>query len=136
MRENTGSTSLTIPNAGKIRMYTSGCPKIQNRCCHSNGSAPASTVKNVASKLRCNVNNTSATVMTGMANNSKKLVTMIIQLNVGTRIIDMPLVRMLRTVTIRLMAPVREAMPVICKPSATGRCRWSGRRQHSSWGRT
>ena len=39
-------------------------------------------------------------------------------MNVGTRIIDMPLVRMLRMVTMRLMAPVSEAMPVICRPSA------------------
>ena len=29
----------------------------------------------------------------------------------------MPLVRMLSTVTIRLIAPVSEAMPVICRPS-------------------
>ena len=60
-------------------MYTSGWPKIQNRCCHSNGSAPAATEKNVAPKLRWNVSRTSATVMTGMANSSRNLVTRIIQ---------------------------------------------------------
>ena len=45
-RLNTGSTSLTMPKLGKMRMYTSGCPNIQNKCCQSNGSAPASTLKN------------------------------------------------------------------------------------------
>ncbi len=30
-----------------MRMYTSGWPKIQNRCCHKSGSAPALTSKNV-----------------------------------------------------------------------------------------
>jgi hypothetical protein len=27
--------------AGSSMMYTSGCPKIQNRCCHSSGLPPA-----------------------------------------------------------------------------------------------
>ncbi len=99
-------------------MYTSGCPKIQNRCCQSSGSAPADIEKNVASKLRCIVSSTRATVMTGMANNNRNWVTMIIQVSVGTRMIVMPLVRMLMIVTIRLIAPTSEAMPVICRPSA------------------
>ena len=41
-REKTGSTSDTMPNAGKTRMYTSGWPKIQKRCCHITGSPPPS----------------------------------------------------------------------------------------------
>ena len=40
LRENTGTTSLRIPNAGRIRMYTSGWPKNQNRCCQMMGSPP------------------------------------------------------------------------------------------------
>ena len=60
-----------MPNDGKIRMYTSGCPKIQNKCCHNSGSAPDATSKNVASKERWNVSRKSATVMTGIANNSR-----------------------------------------------------------------
>src|SRR2546430_4134726 len=31
----------TIPNPGRIAMYTSGCPKNQNRCCHNSGEPPA-----------------------------------------------------------------------------------------------
>ena len=99
-------------------MYTSGCPKIQKRCCHSNGSAPSATEKNFALKLRWNVSNTNATVMTGMANTMRNWVTSVIQVSVGTRIMLMPLVRMLRMVTMRLMAPTSEAMPVIWRPSA------------------
>src|SRR5213594_3206659 len=34
LRENTGRISDAIPMAGRMRMYTSGCPKYQNRCCH------------------------------------------------------------------------------------------------------
>ena len=43
-RENVGSTSDTSPNAGRMRMYTSGCPNTQNKCCQSSGSAPLATV--------------------------------------------------------------------------------------------
>ena len=84
-------------------MYTSGCPKIQNRCCHNSGSAPADTVKNVASNVRWNISRNSATVITGMANNNRNWMTRIIHVNTGMRISDMPLVRMLRAVTMRLI---------------------------------
>ena len=116
--ENTGSTSLTMPNDGSTRMYTSGWPKIQNRCCHSSGSAPASTEKNVASNWRWKMSSTSATVITGMANSSRNWMTRIIQVNTGMRISDMPLVRMFNAVTIRLMAPDCDATPVIIRPIA------------------
>src|SRR5580698_3918564 len=31
------STCVTMPMAGRIAMYTSGCPKNQNMCCQSSG---------------------------------------------------------------------------------------------------
>ena len=37
-RLNTGNTSVTMPKNGSAMMYTSGCPKNQNKCCQS--SAP------------------------------------------------------------------------------------------------
>ena len=40
LRENTGMTSEMMPNAGRIRMYTSGWPKNQKRCCQRIGSPP------------------------------------------------------------------------------------------------
>ncbi len=40
LREKTGTTSLRMPNAGRMRMYTSGWPKNQKRCCQMMGSPP------------------------------------------------------------------------------------------------
>ena len=56
--------------------------------------------------------------MTGMANTSRNWMTSTIHVKIGMRNSDMPGARMLSTVTIRLMAPVSEAMPVICRPRA------------------
>ena len=47
--------SDTMPKAGRIMMYTSGCPKIQNRCSHSSGSAPCCTLKKLAPNSRSNI---------------------------------------------------------------------------------
>jgi hypothetical protein len=109
-------TSEMIPNAGRMRMYTSGWPKIQNRCCHRSGSAPASTLKKLAPYSRSNMSRNSATVMTGMAKSSRNCATSDIHTKIGMRMRVMPGARMLRHVTIRLMAPSREAMPAICRP--------------------
>ena len=110
--------SDTIPNEGKIRMYTSGWPNIQNRCCHNSGSAPAATLKKLAPHSRSNINKNRATVITGRANSSRNWVMSSIQVSTGIRKKPMPLVRMFNTVTIRLMALTSDAMPVICKPTA------------------
>ena len=40
LREKTGTTSLIMPKAGRMRMYTSGWPKNQKRCCQMMGSPP------------------------------------------------------------------------------------------------
>jgi len=45
-------------------------------------------------------------------------VTRLIQVKTGIFMSVMPGARMLRQVTMRLMAPVSEAMPVICRPSS------------------
>ena len=37
------TTSATIPIAGRISTYTSGCARNQNRCCHSSGLPPPLT---------------------------------------------------------------------------------------------
>ena len=60
-----------MPIAGKIRMYTSGCPNNQNRCCHSTGSPPAAALKKFVSESRSNISWNSATVMTGIAKTSR-----------------------------------------------------------------
>ena len=53
-----------------------------------------------------------------MANTSSSWVTNAIHVNTGIFISVMPGARRLSTVTIRLMAPTSEAMPVICRPMA------------------
>ena len=118
LRLNTGMTSDMMPNAGRMRMYTSGWPKIQNKCCHSSGSAPAATLKKLAPKSRPKVSRNSATVITGMANSSRNCTTSSIQVSTGMRQRVIPGVRMLSTVVIRLMALTSEAIPVICRPKA------------------
>ena len=57
-------------------------------------------------------------MITGMANNSRNWTTRIIQVNTGILNRVMPGARMLSTVTIRFMADIREAMPVIWRPRA------------------
>ena len=50
--ENVGRISDTMPIAGRMRMYTSGCPNTQKRCCHRTGSPPLATLKKFIPKLR------------------------------------------------------------------------------------
>ena len=118
LRLKTGMTSDMMPKAGRMRMYTSGCPKIQKRCCHSSGSAPAATLKKLASNSRSKLSRNSATVITGMANSSRNCTTSSIQVSTGMRNRVMPGARMLSTVVMRLMALTSEAMPAICRPRA------------------
>ena len=99
-------------------MYTSGWPKIQNRCCHNSGSAPASGLKNWAPKRRSKISRNNATVITGNANSSRNWVISSIQVRTGIRIRVMPGARRLRQVTIRFIADTSEAMPRICSPIA------------------
>src|SRR6202048_5574337 len=40
LRELFARISATIPNAGRINTYTSGCPRNQNKCCHNSGLPP------------------------------------------------------------------------------------------------
>ena len=61
-----------------------------------------------------------------MANTRRNCTTRIIQVKIGIFIKVMPGARMLRTVTIRLSAPVSEAMPVICRPSDQKSTPWLG----------
>lgn len=41
-----------IPNPGKMRIYTSGCPKNQNRCWYKIGSPPPAGSKKVVFRFR------------------------------------------------------------------------------------
>jgi hypothetical protein len=47
-----GMISVAIPNAGTMRMYTSGWPKNQNRCCQSSVEPPRSASKKCVPTVR------------------------------------------------------------------------------------
>ncbi len=118
LRLKTGITSDTIPKLGRTMMYTSGWPKIQNRCSHRNGSPPLDASKKWQPNSRSNISRNSATVMTGRANTSRNCTMKVIQVNTGIFIRVMPGARMLSTVTVRLIAETVEAMPMISRPTA------------------
>ena len=103
---------------GRIRMYTSGWPKIQNRFWYMSGSPPAAALKKFVWKLRSMKTMISAAVTGGIANSVRNAITSIIHTNTGMRIIVMPGARMLRIVTKKLTAVATEPMPSMIKPTA------------------
>ncbi len=85
-------------------MYTSGCPKIQKRCCQRSGSPPPDGTKKWVPKNRSNMSRISATVITGKASSSRTWVMKLIHTNIGIRISFMPGARRLMIVTKKLTA--------------------------------
>lgn len=74
-----------IPKAGITSMYTSGCPKNQNRCWNNMGSPPPAGSKNVVLKFRSVNNIVIPPARTGRASTSKNAVKKIAQINSGVR---------------------------------------------------
>src|SRR6202158_3005113 len=100
-----------MPNAGRIRMYTSGWPKNQNRCWNSTGSPPPSAEKKVVPKLRSVKSMVMAPASTGSDSNSRNTVTRIDHTNSGILCRVMPGARMLKIVVMKLMAPRIDEAP-------------------------
>lgn len=103
-----------IPNAGRIRIYTSGCPKNQNKCIYKTGSPPPAGSKNEVLKFRSVSNIVIAAANTGSDSKSRITVTKIAHANRGTRSIITPLCRILKVVDIKLIAPRIEEIPAKC----------------------
>src|SRR5579864_5212408 len=103
-----------MPKPGRIRMYTSGWPKNQNRCWNSTGSPPPSAEKKVVPKLRSVKSMMMAPASTGSDNSSRNTVTRIDQTNSGILCRVMPGARMLKIVVMKLMAPRIEDAPAKC----------------------
>jgi hypothetical protein len=106
---------LIIPNPGMIKIYTSGCPKNQNKCWNKIGSPPPATSKNEVLKfLSVNIivippantgndnNNNTAVITTAHPNNANlcKLI---------------PGVLILAIVVIKFTAPNKLLTPDKCK---------------------
>ena len=57
---------LTMPKAGRIMMYTSGCPKNQKMCWNITGSPPPEAVKKLVAKYLSVSSMVTAPASTGM----------------------------------------------------------------------
>lgn len=100
-----------IPNPGKIKIYTSGCPKNQNRCWKRIGSPPPVGSKKVVFMFRSVSNIVIAPARTGKDRSSKIVVRKIDQTNKGSRSIVIPGLRIFIIVVIKLMDAIIEDAP-------------------------
>jgi hypothetical protein len=100
-----------IPNPGKIRMYTSGCPKNQKRCWYRIGSPPPAGSKKDVFKFRSVKSIVIAPANTGKDKSNKRAVITTDQTNNGIRSNVIPGERMLITVVIKFTAPKIEEIP-------------------------
>jgi hypothetical protein len=95
-------------------MYTSGCPKNQNRCWNRRGSPPPLGVKKVVPKLRSVSSMVMAPASTGIASRIRNTVTSCDHTNNGILCIVMPGARILKIVVMKLIAPRIDDAPARC----------------------
>ena len=102
------------PNAGRTRIYTSGCPKNQNKCWYNTGSPPPAGSKNDVFRFRSVNSIVIAPASTGKDSRSKITVNNTDHTNSGIRSSFMPFHRIFITVVIKLTAPKIEDAPAKC----------------------
>lgn len=101
----------TIPKPGRIKIYTSGCPKNQNKCWYKTGSPPPAGSKNAVLRFRSVKSIVMAPAKTGRLNRSKTAVITTDHTNREIRSKRSPLDRMLITVVMKFRAPIIEDTP-------------------------
>src|SRR5258707_12447074 len=99
-------TSDITRTAGKTRIYTSGWPKIQKKCCHNTGEPPAWASKNFAPKNRSKTNMICAAESGGKKKTTKKKVTKTNPVDKNIQKKDIPLHRRQKKGTIPAYPPV------------------------------
>jgi hypothetical protein len=104
-----------IPKPGIINIYTSGCPKNQNRCWYNIGSPPPAVSKNDVLKFLSVNTIVIALANTGRDNNNKTAVTTIAHPNKASLCNLIPGVLIFNIVVIKLFAPNRLLIPDKCK---------------------
>lgn len=104
-----------IPNPGKIKIYTSGCPKNQNKCWYKIGSPPPAGSKKDVLRFRSVKSIVIAPAKTGSDNNSKNAVIPTAQINNGIWSKDKLFNFILIIVVIKLIAPKIDEIPAKCK---------------------
>jgi len=110
--EKCTTASLTIPKAGSIITYTSGCPKNQNKCWNSIGSPPPAGSKNEVFRCRSVSNLVTPPANTGRAKSSNTEVTRILQLYLGT--LCKALQRLFLIVHIKFIELSNDDTPIKC----------------------
>ena len=104
-----------MPKNGSAMMYTSGCPKNQNRCCQR-------IVPPFAGSSRWDSNTRSAprakspAARTGNARSTRIEVTSVFQVKIGIRNIVMPGARIVMIVVMKLTAPRIVPKPLSARP--------------------
>jgi hypothetical protein len=96
-------------------MYTSGCPKNQNKCWYRTGSPPPPASKKEVFKFRSESNIVIAPANTGKERSSKIAVIKTDQANKGICSRSIPKDRKLAKVLIKFTAPSKEEIPAKCK---------------------
>ena len=103
------------PKPGRMRIYTSGCPKNQNRCWNKIGSPPPVGSKNDVLQFRSIISIVSAPARTGSARINKITVTRTDQINKGIFSVGIPPNRAFAMVVVKLIAPIRDDTPARCR---------------------
>ena len=107
--------SVAMPKNGSARMYTSGCPKNQNRFCQR--IAPPEFAENTWAPSRRSTSSTSsAAARTGKASSTMMEVSSAFQVKIGIRNIVMPGARMQKIVVMKLTAPRMVPNPDSTRP--------------------
>jgi hypothetical protein len=101
---NAGMISVAIPKAGTMRMYTSGCPKNQKRCCQRSADPPCAASKKWVPTLRSRKRKMVSAESTGSAKSSPKDAASIAKQKSGNRFSDIPGAREVRIVTMNCPA--------------------------------
>jgi hypothetical protein len=105
----------TIPNAGKARIYTSGCPKNQKICWNKTGSPPPAALKKLVPKYLSVRSIVTAPAKTGNEAINKNEVITQVQTNNGICINDIPGALIFIIVVIKFIAPNIDDIPAKCK---------------------
>src|ERR1051325_9047761 len=114
-RANTGRMVEINPVAGMKMMYTSGCPKNQNRCCHSRLSPPSAALKKCVLTLvkRSIESIVEHSVTAGIAKRIMNATTSCAQTKIGIRFNDIPGARCVKMVVMMHTAEDIEAISTI-----------------------
>lgn len=104
-----------IPNPGRIKIYTSGCPKNQNKCWYKIGSPPPAGSKKLVLIFRSVRSIVIAPAKTGRESRRRTAVIFTLQTNRGIRSKTIPLARMLIIVVMKLIEARMEDTPARCR---------------------